>query len=132
MTGEFDAAGSAEDHPYATWDAAYVLGALSGADRHGGRARLPRRWNDSYGARPGVLRRYPELWRDDGAFDAAAALWRWTIDLGTGTVEQTRLDDRGVEFPRIDERRSGRPGPDAAPGSARFPRQLDHGRSARR
>jgi len=110
---------------------------------------LPYRWDDSYGARLGVLRRddpfgelrwfdidpcyvfhivnaydvasptgdsivlqvirYPELWRDDSAFDASAALWRWTIDLRTGTVEQTQIDDRGVEFPRIDERRSGRP-----------------------
>lgn len=109
---------------------------------------LPYRWNDSYGARLGVLRRddpyaavrwfevdpcyvfhlanaydipsetgdsivlqvirYPELWRDDSSFDAAAALWRWTIKLKTGTVEQTQLDDRGVEFPRIDDRRSGR------------------------
>lgn len=110
---------------------------------------LPYRWDDSYGARLGVLRRndpfgpirwfdvnpcfvfhlanahevtwaggtsivlhvvrYPELWRDDSAFDTDAALWRWTIDLQAGTVEETQLDDRGVEFPRIDDRRSGRP-----------------------
>ncbi|MEZ0363285.1 carotenoid oxygenase family protein [Mycobacterium sp. pUA109] len=53
--------------------------------------------------------RYPELWRDDRTFDTDATLWRWSIDLRTGTVEQTQLDDRAVEFPRIDDRRSGRP-----------------------
>ena len=37
-----------------------------------------------------------------------ATLWRWTINLDTGTVEESRLDDRGVEFPRIDDRVSGR------------------------
>lgn len=109
----------------------------------------PYRWDDSYGARLGVLRRddpfgelrwfdidpcyafhlanaydvtpsggnsivlqvirYPELWRDDSAFDTVASLWRWTIDLRGGTVAETQLDDRGVEFPRIDDRQSGRP-----------------------
>ncbi|HEU4363285.1 MAG TPA: carotenoid oxygenase family protein [Mycobacterium sp.] len=110
---------------------------------------LPYRWDDSYGARLGLLRRadpfgqvrwfdidpcyvfhlvnaydaasvdgdsivlqvvrYPELWRDDSVFDTDAALWRWTIDLRAGTVDETQLDDRAVEFPRIDDRRSGRP-----------------------
>ncbi|MCF6473019.1 carotenoid oxygenase [Nonomuraea sp. MG754425] len=34
---------------------------------------------------------------------------RWRIDLATGRVGQTRLDDRTQEFPRMDERRTGRP-----------------------
>ncbi|MEO8815536.1 MAG: carotenoid oxygenase family protein [Mycobacterium sp.] len=110
---------------------------------------LPYRWDDSHGARLGVLRRddpygpvrwfdidpcyvfhvanaydvastsgnsivlqvlrYPELWRDSSVLDAEAALWRWTIDLDTGIVEERQLDDRGVEFPRIDDRLAGLP-----------------------
>jgi carotenoid cleavage dioxygenase len=34
---------------------------------------------------------------------------RWTIDLGTGSVTSERLDDRAVEFPKVDERHYGRP-----------------------
>ena len=29
--------------------------------------------------------RYPELWRDNGGFDADGVLWTWTIDLAAGT-----------------------------------------------
>ncbi|MDT5017429.1 MAG: hypothetical protein QOD39_3589 [Mycobacterium sp.] len=31
-------------------------------------------------------------------------LWSWTIDLGSGKVSERQLDDRAVEFPRIDDR----------------------------
>jgi carotenoid cleavage dioxygenase len=48
--------------------------------------------------------RYPELWRNTGGFDADGVLWSWTIDLRTGTVTERQLDDRAVEFPRIDDR----------------------------
>jgi carotenoid cleavage dioxygenase-like enzyme len=48
--------------------------------------------------------RYPELWRDSGGFDVDGVLWNWTIDLQTGTVTERQLDDRAVEFPRIDDR----------------------------
>ena len=51
--------------------------------------------------------RYPEMWRDSSDFGVDAALWRWTINLDTGMVEQSQLDDRGVEFPRIDDRLAG-------------------------
>jgi carotenoid cleavage dioxygenase-like enzyme len=51
--------------------------------------------------------RYPELWRDSGGFDIDAAMWRWTIDLDAGVVHESQLDDRGVEFPRIDDRLAG-------------------------
>lgn len=108
---------------------------------------MPYRWDDSYGARLGVLRRddpfgevrwfdidpcyvfhvanahdtadgagivvqavrYPELWRDNGGFDATAVLWSWTIDLASGGVSERQLDDRAVEFPRIDDRLAGLP-----------------------
>jgi carotenoid cleavage dioxygenase len=53
--------------------------------------------------------RYPELWRDSGGFDADGVLWSWTIDLQTGTVTEHQLDDRAVEFPRIDDRRATLP-----------------------
>jgi carotenoid cleavage dioxygenase len=48
--------------------------------------------------------RYPELWRDIAGFDADGGLWSWTIDLQSGTVTERQLDDRAVEFPRIDDR----------------------------
>jgi carotenoid cleavage dioxygenase-like enzyme len=48
--------------------------------------------------------RYPELWRNSGGFDADGVLWDWTIDLQTGSVTERQLDDRAVEFPRIDDR----------------------------
>ena len=113
-------------------------------------ADMPYRWDDSYGARLGVMRRddpfgpvrwfeidpcyvfhvanaydattaggsksivlqgvrYPELWRDSGGFDTDAVLLSWTIDLDTGTVTERQLDDRPVEFPRIDDRLAGLP-----------------------
>ncbi|MEJ8649395.1 carotenoid oxygenase family protein [Streptomyces sp. MS1.AVA.3] len=38
-----------------------------------------------------------------------AHLWRWTIDLATGTVTEVQLDDRFCEFPRVDDRLAGLP-----------------------
>ena len=35
-------------------------------------------------------------------------LWRWTLDLATGTVRHQQLDDLYEEFPRIDDRRATR------------------------
>jgi carotenoid cleavage dioxygenase-like enzyme len=51
--------------------------------------------------------RYGEMWRDSSDFGGDAALWRWTLNLDTGVVEERQLDDRGVEFPRVDDRRAG-------------------------
>ena len=51
--------------------------------------------------------RYDEMWRSSSNFEGDAALWRWTIDLDTGIVAQRQLDDRGVEFPRVDDRLAG-------------------------
>jgi carotenoid cleavage dioxygenase-like enzyme len=53
--------------------------------------------------------RYPELWRSSGGFDADGVLWSWTIDLSSGTVTERQLDDRAVEFPRIDDRLASLP-----------------------
>ncbi|MFG2138801.1 carotenoid oxygenase family protein [Streptomyces sp. NPDC048650] len=41
--------------------------------------------------------------------ESPAHLWRWTIDLETGTVAEEQLDDRFCEFPRIDDRLAGLP-----------------------
>lgn len=53
--------------------------------------------------------RYDSLWRHGPADFSAARLHRWVLDLVTGTVVEERLDDRPVEFPRLDERRVGLP-----------------------
>ena len=53
--------------------------------------------------------RYDEMWRENSDFGSDAALWRWTINLDTGMVEERQLDDRGVEFPRVDDRLAGPP-----------------------
>jgi carotenoid cleavage dioxygenase-like enzyme len=52
--------------------------------------------------------RYDHL-GDGVAFDGHGALWRWTLDLATGTVSEEQLDDRQAEFPRIDDRLAGLP-----------------------
>jgi carotenoid cleavage dioxygenase len=37
-----------------------------------------------------------------------ARMYRWVLDPATGTVTETLLDDRGVEFPTVDDERVGR------------------------
>jgi len=52
--------------------------------------------------------RYPKL-PFFGVEDAGGgSLWRWTLDLASGTVKEEPLDDTRVEFPRFDERRAGK------------------------
>lgn len=108
-------------------------------------SRLPYTWNDSHGARLGVLPRdggdADVLWMDidpcyvfhplnayevgrslvidvvrhQRMFDrdplrpseSAPTLWRWTVDLPSGTVTEVQLDDHLQEFPRIDDRFKG-------------------------
>jgi carotenoid cleavage dioxygenase-like enzyme len=53
--------------------------------------------------------RYPELWRDNGLTGSDAVMWSWTINLTHGTVTERQLDERAVEFPRIDDRLVGMP-----------------------
>jgi carotenoid cleavage oxygenase len=47
--------------------------------------------------------------RFDGPSEGAPVLERWTLDPAASTVKTELLDDRPQEFPRIDERRTGRP-----------------------
>lgn len=51
--------------------------------------------------------RYPELWRGDSDRFATAFAHRWTIDPVAGRVGEKPIDDRAIEFPRIDDRRGG-------------------------
>lgn len=51
--------------------------------------------------------RYKELWRDNANDFGEAKLHRWTLDPASGAVREQPLDDMPVEFPRIDESRTG-------------------------
>jgi carotenoid cleavage dioxygenase len=53
--------------------------------------------------------RYPELWRGTSLGFNAATMHRFTIDPVAGKVIEQGLDDRNVEFPRVDDRRVGLP-----------------------
>jgi carotenoid cleavage dioxygenase len=55
--------------------------------------------------------RHPRMFDNErrGPAEGLPTLDRWTIDLSGGKVIEERLDDRGQEFPRVDERRVGRP-----------------------
>ena len=50
--------------------------------------------------------RHPRMFDSDrtGPNEGAPTLDRWTIDLTAGKVIEDRIDDRGQEFPRVDER----------------------------
>ncbi len=54
--------------------------------------------------------RHPRLFATDnhGRFEGVPTLERWTIDMAAGKVLEERLDERGQEFPRVDERLVGR------------------------
>ncbi|SDJ06302.1 carotenoid cleavage dioxygenase [Frankineae bacterium MT45] len=56
------------------------------------------------------LVRHPKMFDTDlrGPGEGAPSLERWVVDLDSGKVLQSRLDDRPQEFPRIDERLTGR------------------------
>jgi carotenoid cleavage dioxygenase len=51
--------------------------------------------------------RYPELWREDANDFSPARLHRYTIDVAAGKVSEEPLDDRPIEFPRINDRHNG-------------------------
>lgn len=55
--------------------------------------------------------RHPRMFDRDrhGPNEGAPSLWRWTVDRAAGRVHEEQLDDRAVEFPRVDERLVGRP-----------------------
>jgi carotenoid cleavage oxygenase len=55
--------------------------------------------------------RHPKMFASDrhGPNEGPPTLDRWTIDLSGDKVLEERIDDRGQEFPRVDERLTGRP-----------------------
>ena len=55
--------------------------------------------------------RHPSMFRTQllGPAEGAPTLERWHIDGHGSAVKEERLDDRGQEFPRVDERRVGLP-----------------------
>ncbi|MGI8710416.1 MAG: carotenoid oxygenase family protein [Acidimicrobiales bacterium] len=55
--------------------------------------------------------RHPRMFDSSrlGPNDGVPSLWRWTLDRSTGRAKEEQLDDRAVEFPRVDERAVGRP-----------------------
>jgi carotenoid cleavage dioxygenase-like enzyme len=57
------------------------------------------------------LVRHPRMFATllNGPYEGLPSLERWTVDLDAGKVSTDVLDDRGQEFPRIDERLTGRP-----------------------
>jgi carotenoid cleavage dioxygenase len=54
--------------------------------------------------------RHPKMFDTDhlGPNEGPPTLDRWTVDLRDGKVRESRIDDRGQEFPQVDERRVGR------------------------
>ena len=54
--------------------------------------------------------RHPKMFDRElhGPDEGGPTLDRWTVDLAAGKVLEERLDDRGQEFPRVDERLVGR------------------------
>ena len=55
--------------------------------------------------------RHPSMFRTQvlGPNEGTPTLERWHLDGRGGAVKEERLDDRGQEFPRVDERRVGLP-----------------------
>ena len=55
--------------------------------------------------------RHPSMFRTQllGPSEGSPTLERWHLDGHGGAVKEERLDDRGQEFPRVDERRVGLP-----------------------
>jgi len=66
-------------------------------------------YEDEHGAVIMDVVRYPELWRDGLFAGPPGCLHRWRIDVGAGRVSEQPLDDRAIEFPRLDDRRLGLP-----------------------
>jgi carotenoid cleavage dioxygenase len=52
--------------------------------------------------------RYPHMFRAHASEFASANLYRFRIDLAAGRVREQKLDDRALDFPRVDPRREGR------------------------
>jgi carotenoid cleavage dioxygenase len=54
--------------------------------------------------------RHPKMFDTEhlGPDEGPPTLDRWTVDIADGKVRESRVDDRGQEFPRVDERLVGK------------------------
>jgi carotenoid cleavage dioxygenase len=91
-------AGDADDVRWCDVELCYVFHPLNAYDLPDGRVVLD-------------VVRHPKMFDKDklGPNDGTPTLERWTVDPSAGKVLEERLDDRGEEFPRVDERVVGRP-----------------------
>jgi carotenoid cleavage dioxygenase len=90
--------GGADDVSWHEVEPCYVFHPLNGYEDADGRVVLD-------------VVRHPKMFATDmqGPNEGAATLDRWVIDPKGGPVKEQRLDDEGQEFPRLDERRAGKP-----------------------
>jgi carotenoid cleavage oxygenase len=90
--------GGADDVRWCDVELCYVFHPLNAYDLPDGRVVLD-------------VVRHPKMFATDklGPNDGTPTLERWTVDPAAGKVLEERLDDRGEEFPRVDERVVGRP-----------------------
>jgi carotenoid cleavage dioxygenase len=90
--------GSAEDVRWCDVDLCYVFHPLNAYDLPDGRVVLD-------------VVRHPKMFASDlrGPNEGEPTLERWTVDPAAGKVLEERIDDRGQEFPRVDERLVGLP-----------------------
>ncbi|MFQ5514418.1 MAG: carotenoid oxygenase family protein [Myxococcota bacterium] len=89
--------GEARDVVWADIESCYVFHVLNSYEDPQGRVVLD-------------VVRHPRMFATDllGPNEGAPTLDRWLVDPMGGPVKEARLDDRGQEFPRMDERRIGR------------------------
>lgn len=54
--------------------------------------------------------RHPRMFdrEKNGPDEGPPSIWRWTFDRATGRATEEQVDDRPIEFPRVDERSVGR------------------------
>ena len=90
--------GTADDVKWADVEPCYVFHPMNAYDLPDGRIVMD-------------VARHPRMFATDfnGPDEGAPTLDRWTIDPVAGKVLEERLDDRGQEFPRVDERLVGKP-----------------------
>lgn len=85
--------GSADAIAWCETDSCYVFHPLNAHDLPDGRVLID-------------VVRHPRMFATDqrGPNEGASVLERWIADPATGRTAITRLDDRSIEFPRVDER----------------------------
>ena len=90
--------GDAGDVRWAEVEPCYVFHPLNAYDLPDGRIVMD-------------VARHPRMFATDlnGPDEGTPTLDRWTIDPSAGKVLEERIDDRGQEFPRVDERLVGKP-----------------------